>query len=123
VSRIGHEWKNIYRQCSAFDVMREGQIPISQFNKACIKFSVLLSKDELRRISVFTIGNPERMIDGISVMSPTTEHGLPLGTGEVNYLKLSKLLGLHNGGLDRIVSSPSANLLVNKSNLIAKIIA
>jgi hypothetical protein len=66
------------------------------------------------------MGNPERMIDGISVASPTTEHGLPLGTGEINYLKLSKLLGLHNAGLDRIVSSsPSTNLLDKQSRKIA----
>jgi hypothetical protein len=92
--------------------MRRGSIPITRFNQACIAFSVILSKDELRRLSVKSTGNG--IEDGVyqapSIRSPTSINnlrpGLATGTGDINYVKISTIFGLHHGGLDLIAGSP-----------------
>jgi hypothetical protein len=97
-ARIGHDWKNIYRQCVATDGNRKGTISINRFNLALLQFKVHLTKDELRRIAILT-----RDDEGNSHSPPKTANA-----GEISYTKLSKKFGLHHNSLDSITQSPSA---------------
>lgn len=98
-ARIGHDWKNIYRQCVATDGSRKGTISITRFNQALLQFKVHLTKDELRRIAILTREDG----DDRSLSPPRTAN-----VGEISYTRLSKKFGLHHNSLDSITQSPSA---------------
>lgn len=59
-----------------------------------------MTKDELRRLSVYTLENDDDSVTPKSSM---------VGGGDISYVRLSKEFGLHKSSLDRI-ESPGAKV-------------
>jgi hypothetical protein len=77
VSKIGYEWKNIYRIISKMDRKNIGIVTIKQFEQACAKANVKITKDDSQKISSI-FGEPQSG-DLVSI----------------NYTKMSHETGLH----------------------------
>ena len=54
-SKLAYEWKNIYRQlmslaCERDTADKKGEVTISEFNKACLRFHVNFTREELGNV-------------------------------------------------------------------------
>jgi hypothetical protein len=59
ISKVGYEWKNIYRNCVKIDSENTDLIDITYFDNICQKFKVNFSKEEIKRISKLFKERPE----------------------------------------------------------------
>jgi hypothetical protein len=50
-TKLGSEWKNIYRSLIAIDPNSRGTVTISKFNQICSQFNVFLSNEEIRKLA------------------------------------------------------------------------
>lgn len=50
-SKVGYEWKSIYKALSRLDQSRSGSVSKNAFQQACQQAGVNLSRDEIKRIS------------------------------------------------------------------------
>lgn len=74
--KLSYEWKNIYRHLHQFP--NKGLVSTDLFNKACTTHGVMLTSEEVQKLQ-----GPD---------------------GRINYLQISKDLGLHTHRLDRLSS-------------------
>ena len=74
-------------------------VSIAKFNQACSQFNVFLSNEEIRKLAQLS-SQDEGSLDA----SIVSNAGANLAS-EVNYLRLSRALGLHKNSLNLIQSN------------------
>jgi hypothetical protein len=84
-TKLGYEWKNVYRALASADIYRKGSVPLGTFNKIISQHRVYLQKEEIKKLEQLYCVNGEN----------------PLIT-EIDYIKLSQELGLHKQSMDFI---------------------
>lgn len=86
-SKLSYEWKNIYRHmmqlaCERDNENKKGEVTIDEFNKACLRFHVNFTREELRNV---------RKLFG---------YGEEVGKDYVDFERISHQFGLHRGSFD-----------------------
>lgn len=79
--KLSYEWKNIFRSLVSHDDNQTGEAAVSLFNTTCFNLGVILTREDVRKLVALAPGN-------------TAE--------SLNYVELSKKLGLHKANLDAI---------------------
>lgn len=98
--KLASEWRNIYRLLLSSDSQQKGSVSTSRFNQICSQFNVFLSNEEIRKLALLS-----QQDDRCAEISIATTVGVSSAPIEVNYFKLSRLLGLHKTSLNLIQSS------------------
>ena len=85
----------------AGDVLQKGTVKISEFNQALLAQHVHLTKEEIRRL--VKLSRSDSRAPAMDLMSNSAVDENMAGT--LNYVQLSKNLGLHKSSLDLIQGS------------------
>lgn len=98
-TKLSSEWKNIYRSLIASDPAQRGVVKITRFNQICSQFNVFLSNEEIRKLAQLSVQD-DSAVDTSLLSNPGGSLALDL-----NYVRLSRTLGLHKNSLNLIQTS------------------
>ena len=91
--KLSYEWKNIYRSILQGDILQKGQTSVSKFTQILHRHNVALTKEEIRRLAKLSRGQPGQNLNH------SGEFSLEDSETTIDYVQLSKNLGLHKNSL------------------------
>lgn len=100
ILKLSYDWKNIYRALLSGDILQKGETSVKKLNQALLNHKISLTKEELRRLVKLS------KVDqgGVPTDQSTLGSEDPM-TQTIDYLQLSKNLGLHKPSLKLIHSN------------------